>query len=125
MSHEIKYRQMDIPELDAFIGEYHDLCKKHGVQFVSEEYGYDGGSYMTIEPYSGGSFYLNLDQAGGNIPFLERVREEADRLNKLKYAAQREAEKTARKAVLEATEKLAVENGVVLGGKRYKLTPAP
>jgi hypothetical protein len=121
MTYEVKYRQMEIPELDLFLEEYRALCEKHGVQFSSEDYGYDGGHYMTIEKYTDGSFHLNLDKAGRGIPFMDRVSEEAERLNNVKYEADRQREMAERDAQRAAAEKAAISNGIVLSGKKYKL----
>ena len=120
MAFDIKYREMEIPELDAFLEEYRALCQKHGVQFSSEDYGYDGGHYMTIERYSDGSFHLNLDEAGHGIPFLDKVRAEAERLNELKYEAERQQEAAAAAARQKAAEQKAITDGVMLSGKKYK-----
>jgi hypothetical protein len=90
MSHEINYRHVEIPELDAFLAEYDALCRKHGMQFADEEYGYDGGSYMTIEPYSG-SPYLNLEYADQRIPCIARAFAQVEAIRE----AEREAEELA------------------------------
>lgn len=123
MSHEIGYRQIDIPELDRFLEEYRALCERHGVQFSCEEYGYDGGSYVTIVKFKDGGFYLNLDEAGRGIPFIERARAEAERIRDAEYAKKDEAAAAAKRASDLAIERQLLSDGVVLGGKKYKLTP--
>jgi hypothetical protein len=83
MAHEIKYRNIEIPALDAFLIDYDALCKKHGVKFKVDEYGYDGGHYVTVEAYDGGaSFYLNLDYADPSIPFIAQAIEDAEAIRR-------------------------------------------
>jgi hypothetical protein len=123
MPYEIRHRQMEIPELDAFLEEYRALCQKHGIQFSCEDYDYDGGHYTTIAAFSDGSFYLNMDEADGSIPFIARVKEEAERLNEEKYATDREKTRIDNERREAAAVKRALEDGVVVGGKKYKLTP--
>lgn len=99
MKHEIRHREVEIPELDAFLSEYDALCEKHGVKFKVEEYGYDGGHYVTIEAYDDGAdFYLNLDEADAGIPFIadarrraEKMREEEEILRRPQELAEQEA----------------------------------
>lgn len=123
MTHEIQYREMDIPELDRFLDEYRALCERHGVQFACEEYGYDGGHYVTIEKYTNGAFYLNLDEADKDIPFIARVLDEAHRLNEIKYAKDKEERRLKQEATAAEIERRTISDGVVLSGKKYKLVP--
>jgi len=75
MSYELNYRQVEIPELDAFLAEYDALCRKHGMQFAVDDYDYDGGSYVTVGPIEAYSFCLNLDKADDKVTCIARARE--------------------------------------------------
>lgn len=121
MTYEVKYRKVEIPELDAFLQDYCAVCEKHGIQLLMGDYGYDGGGYVSIEKFSDGHIRLNMDEADLQIPFISRINAEAERLNNEQYAAGRQAVAAAAKAAQEAAEQRAITDGVVLGGKRYKL----
>lgn len=123
MTYELRYRQMEIPELDKFLEEYRALCERHGVQFSSENYDYDGGAYVTIERFSNGGFHLNLDESDFTIPFMAKARQEAERLRDIESAADAARKKKAAEDRREAEENAALKNGVMLNGKRYKLIP--
>lgn len=101
--------------------EYRLLCKKHGIQFEVDSYE-TGGAYTTIAEFSDGSLYLNLDKAHG-VPFIAAARAEAERLKKIRYAEERKIEAVAAAAQKDAAERHAIENGVVLAGRKYKLVP--
>jgi hypothetical protein len=79
MTHRVRSRQIEIPELDAFLSEYASLCRRHGMQLSCEEYGYDGGCYTTVEVAGDDPVpYLNLDYANKHIPCIGRAHQQAD-----------------------------------------------
>jgi hypothetical protein len=108
MPYEIRYTQIDIPELDAFLEEYDALCEKHGMAFEIGEYGYDGGSYTTIGLPSGIP-YLNMDYAAKEIPCIadaykraDAIREERNRAERIVSAARAAEEEKRLFAALKA-----------------------
>jgi hypothetical protein len=97
MPHEIRYRQVEIPELDAFLDEYAALCRKHGMQFKTDENQWEGGAFTTLEAVDRDPVpYLNLEYADENIPCIARAREQVDR------ERARDEEKDARREAAQA-----------------------
>jgi hypothetical protein len=79
MTHRIRSREIDVPELDAFLSEYAAVCRKHGMQFSCEEYGHDGGCYTTIEVADDNPIpHLNLDYANQHVPCIGRAHQQAN-----------------------------------------------
>ena len=118
MTHKIRYRRVNLPEVDSFLAEYNALCKRHGMKFSVEEYGYDGGSYVTLDVADGDSVpYLNLDEASQAIPCIARAREEVEAM----HEAEARADEEKRAAALKKRNETLLRDGVIVAGKRYKL----
>lgn len=97
MTHEFRSKQIELPELDAFLREYAALCEKHGMQFKADEYGYDGGCYVTLAAYEADPIpYLNLDYADRAIPCFQRANEEVEAAYVAESRAAAKAEAKAR-----------------------------
>lgn len=123
---------VEIPEMDAFIGEIKAVCAKHGVGFDLERgYSDDSSTDFLIVPYEKANFDFfteDLDDYNGGVPWLDDAKKEWDRRRSAHYEAQRAAEAAnrtraaaAKKAQQEALEADAIRNGLILGGKKYKL----
>lgn len=89
MTHEYQYREHDIPELDAFLKEYMELCVRHGMQFTLHEYE-GGGAALSIGVVSSLP-YLNLDEIGP-VAFKRRLDEESQKIMKMENNVRRDRE---------------------------------
>ena len=117
MAHKIKYHSVEIPELDSFLADYAALCKRHGMRFEVDDYGYDGGHYITIHAADDDELYLNLDYADEAVPCIARARAAVEKI----WEAERRAAEARESAELTAYNENMIRDGITVAGKRYKL----
>lgn len=117
---------VECPELDAFIGDIVSVCKKHGVGIDVDRGSYDDRARIAIVPFDRADFDFitdDLEEYRGGVPWLDK----AKALYRERYDSHRAAEDAARteqnRLAEEAKAKLILENGVIVAGKHYKLTP--
>lgn len=114
-----------MPELDAFITDIKATCARHGIGFELERgYSEDSSTDMLLVPYERADFDFitdDLDDYRGGIPWLDAAKAEWSRRQEAGYAARRAHEKAQAQAARQAKENAVLKDGVMLGGKKYKL----
>lgn len=118
---------VEIPELDAFIADFRIVCERHGIG-LSLESDYDSGrGKVILVPFPDAEFDFitaDLNEYARGIPWLDQAKAEYKRRGDERRAAERQREKSLASQRKAAQEAAVLKEGVVVGGKRYKLVAA-
>lgn len=97
--HTLRSRQIEIPEIDAFLADYRKVCRKHRMM-LEKVIDCDGDSYLTLCAWDSRSdLPLNLDEAR-DLPCITRALRRLDRQRK-------RAARMEKKAFADAVKKAA------------------
>jgi hypothetical protein len=121
---------VECPELDALVADVKAAFEKHGAG-IGVESDYESSDKIVLVPFGKTDFdWLtdDLDDYSGGIPWLDAARDQYHRNREARHEAERKAEadrraqdKAMREAQKRAAEQSAIEHGIVLDGKKYRL----
>ena len=122
--------RVPIPELDAFIESFRELCREHGVGLSIAEDLYDEfngrGVKLALVPFEQAEFGFvveALQNYEGGVLWLDSAREEFKRKDaEMRKAADLKEQRN--RANLERVKiEIALRKGIEIGGKRFRVVP--
>jgi hypothetical protein len=117
---------VECPELDALLGDLEAVCKRFGVSFELES-GYDEPSKLLLIAAKEPDLSFLADHVSDfdtSVPWLAAAKRAYDAKRAHREHEEQQQERARREDAIKAQQATALRDGVLVGGKRYKLVEA-